>query len=445
MRNGAVASLALVALLAGCAEKEVILPGERFDIRTPLDASMPTEGQPAPSQPIAENRSVPISLPKPVVNAEWTHRGSNVRHLAPHAAIAAQPVLIWSAPIGEGNSQRSRIATTPVAADGRVFTLDSAANVTATSTGGGTLWQVSLVPPTDDGAKASGGGLALGAGKLFVTTVYGELVALDPASGGVVWRQRFNSTLTSAPAVADGVVYLVGDDNSAWAIDAETGRLRWEIPAAPSAPGMLGGAGPAVAEGLVLFPFPNGQLIGALRESGVELWRASVAGVRLGRAFGIVSEITADPVVTGAVTFVGNASGRTVAIETRTGKQRWAAIEGAVGSLALGGGSIFLVNDEARLVRLNAETGEVIWQVELPFFVKDKPTKRKAIFAHYGPILAGGRVVIASSDGLMRFFNPTDGALVASAEIPGGAAAAPIAMGGTIYVVGAKGQLHAFR
>ena len=39
-----------------------------------------------------------------------------------------------------------------------------------------------------------------------------------------------------------------------------------------------------------------------------------------------------------------------------------------------------------------SRSGEVIWQIELPYFVKDKPNKRKAIFAHYGPILAGGRV-----------------------------------------------------
>ena len=124
MRNALVAGLALAALLAGCAEKEVILPGERFDVRSPLDASIPTEGEPVPTDTAIENRSVPISLPSPVVNADWTHRGSNVRHLAPHVALSAQPVRIWTAAIGEGNSRRNRIATTPVVAGGRVFTLD---------------------------------------------------------------------------------------------------------------------------------------------------------------------------------------------------------------------------------------------------------------------------------------------------------------------------------
>ena len=445
MRKALVAGLALAGLLAGCAEREVILPGERFDVRTPLDASIPTEGAPAPTDGVIQNRSVPISLPSPVVNADWTHRGSNARHLAPHVALSAQPVRVWTAGIGEGNSRRNRISTTPVVAEGRVFTLDSRATLTATSTAGATLWQVSLVPANDDGSEVSGGGLAFGDGKVFVTTVFGELAALYPATGAIIWRQRFLAPITSAPTVAEGIVYVVADDNSAWAVTALDGRLRWEIPAAPSTPGRLGGAGPAIADGLVLLPFPSGQLVGALRKSGVEAWRASVAGRRLGRAYGMVSEISADPVVAGPVTYVGNASGRLVALDTRSGEQIWAAVEGATTTVAVGGGSIFLVNDEARLLRLDAATGEVIWQVELPYFVNDRPNRRKAIFAHYGPVLAGGRVVIASSDGLLRFFSPTDGSLAGSLEIPGGAAAPPIAAGGAVYVVGTEGQLHAFR
>ena len=445
MRNSVFAGLSLFALLAGCAPKELILPGERFDVQTPLEASLPVDGQPAPTETVSANRSVPISLPKPVVNADWTHRGQNVRHLAPHAALSAQPVHVWTAAIGQGNSRRYRISATPVVAGGRIFTLDARATVTATSTGGGTLWSANMTPVTDRGGEASGGGLAFGEGRLFVTTAFGELLALDPASGSVIWRQRFDAPITGAPAVADGIVYVVARNNSAWAVDAADGRLRWQLPGTPSISGMVGAAGPAVTDKLVLLPYPSGALVGALRQGGVEVWQASVVGKRLGRAYGGVSEITGDPVVAGNVTYVGNASGRVVAIDTTSGERLWEATEGAVSTMAVAGGSLFLVNDQAALVRLNAATGEVIWTVDMPYFTQEKVKKRLAIYAHYGPILAGGRLVVASSDGLVRFFSPTDGSLVGTAEIPGGATAAPVVAGGTLYVVGAKGQLHAFR
>ena len=109
------------------------------------------------------------------------------------------------------------------------------------------------------------------------------------------------------------------------------------------------------------------------------------------------------------------------------------------------GGSVFVVNDENRLVRLDAATGAEIWAVDMPYFLKTKAKKRKAIVPLFGPVLAGGRLVVASGDGELRLFNPVDGALIGGVEIPGGAATAPALAGGVLYVVSASGQLHAFR
>ena len=436
----------LGTLLVGCADKEVILPGVRFDVTAPLEASVPQEGQPAPAPAAPEpNRSVAISLPAQVQLADWTHRGSNPRHLAPHSALSAQPVRVFSAPIGEGNSRKFRISATPVVSGGRVFTLDARATVTATSTGGGTLWSSNITPASDPGGEASGGGLAFGEGRLFVTSGFGELLAMDPASGAVVWRQRLGSPVTGAPTVVGGIVYVVTRDSSAWAVNAADGTLRWQITGAPATAGMTVAAGPAVTDRLAILPLPSGEVLGALRLGGVQTWSTFVRGERLGRGYTEVSGLGADPVVAGPVTYVGNLSGRTVALETETGARLWTADEGAYSVIAVAGGSVFLVNDQADLVRLNASTGERIWSVDMPYFVKDKPRRQEAIFAHFGPVLAGGRLVVASSDGVLRFFSPTDGSLVGTVDLPGGAASAPVVVGGVLYVVAGNGQLHAFR
>lgn len=445
LRTKAVLAGVLALLLAGCADREVILPGERFDATAPLAGSQPTEGQEAASTAPAPNRSVPISLPAQVRLAEWTHRGSNPRHLTPHSALSAQPVQVWSAPIGEGNSRKYRIAATPVVAGGRVFTMDARATVTATSTGGGTLWSANVTPPSDPEAEGSGGGLAFGDGRLFVTTVFGELLALDPATGAVLWRQRLGAPITGAPTVQGGIVYVVARDSSAWALDAADGKLRWQLLGAPATAGMIVAASPATTDRLVLLPLASGELLGALRLGGVQTWSNFVKGQRVGRAFTLVSGLGADPVIAGATTYVGNLAGRTVALETETGQNIWTARDGAQSMISVAGGSVFLVNDEANLVRLNASTGERIWSVELPYFVNDKPRRQTAIFAHFGPVLAGGRLVIASSDGVLRFFSPTDGALVGTVALPGGAASAPVIVAGVLYVVAGNGQLLAFR
>ncbi len=444
--KSAVSGLALLAVLAGC-ERELVLPGERFNPRTPLEASLPTKEQPAPVDPAGQvaNSSAPIALPAASANADWTHRGGNMRHLAPHGSLSAAPARVWSASIGAGNSRRNRISAAPVVADGRVFTLDATANLQATALNGAPLWTADLTPEADSRDEVSGGGLAVGGGRLFVATGYGDLLAIDPATGGTVWRQRLGAAVTGAPAVEGGVVYVVGRDSSAWAIDATDGKVKWQLPGAPGKAGMIGTAAPAVADRVVLLPFVSGEMIAALKQGGVQVWTAGIVGQRLGRAYAGIADLTGDPVVDGAVTYVGNAAGRTYAVATSSGETLWSANEGALGPVLPVGGSVFLVNDEARLVRLDAATGAVIWSVEMPYFEKDKPKKHKSITAHYGPVLAGGRIAVAGGDGVLRLFSPTDGTLVASAEIPGGAASQPALAGGLLLVVGGNGQLHAFR
>lgn len=445
--NTAVSGLALLALLGACAEKELILPGERFDVRAPLDASVPVEGNPTPVDATnrQQNRAEPIALPPAQANADWTHRAGSTRHLMPHGALSAQPVRVWTVDIGAGNSRKNRISAAPVVADGRVFTLDATAVLAATSTAGQPLWSVDLTPETDARSEVSGGGLAYGGGRVFVASAYGDLLAVDPANGAVIWRQRLGAPVTGAPTVEGGVVYVVGRDGSAWGVEADSGRVAWQFPGTPSTSGMIGSAAPAITDRAVLLPFGSGEVVAALKQTGIRVWGAAIAGERRGRAYALVSDITGDPVVVGPVTYVGTNAGRTAAISTSLGERIWTANEGALGPVLPVGGSVFLVNDEARLVRLDAATGEVIWSVEMPYYTKKKIKRRAEIYPHYGPVLAGGRLVVASGDGLLRFFNPVDGALLATVEVPGGAAAQPALAGGQLYVVGAKGQLHAFR
>ena len=236
LQTGLVTGLCLIALLGACKPRELILPGERFNVRTPLDASVPVDGQPAPVAPPdrADNISQPISLPAASANPDWTHRAGNSRHLMPHGALSASPQRVFSANIGAGSSRRNRIAAAPIVADGRIYTIDGLSGLVATSTSGARLWAVDLTAQFDKGGKVSGGGLAYGGGRLFAATGYGEVVAVDPASGAVIWRQRFDAPVMGAPTVDNGVVYVSGRDGAAFALTADTGRVLWDIPGTPN-------------------------------------------------------------------------------------------------------------------------------------------------------------------------------------------------------------------
>lgn len=438
--------VAVLALLAACGPKEVILKGERFPVRADLEASVPVEGQPAPTAPAdMVSRSEPISLGAQSAG-DWTHRAGNASHLMPHAALSPTPKRVWSANIGAGSSRKNRISAAPIVAGGRVFTIDAGTLVTATSTSGATLWSTDLTAAFDKGGGLSAGGLAASGNQLFATSGYGELVALDASSGQVIWRQNVDSPMSSAPATDGKAVYVSGRDGSAWSIDAATGKVIWQVVGTPGKTAYVGSAAPTIGDRAVIFPSAAGDLMAVLKiGGGTKVWQSSLAGKRLGRAYALTYDVTGDAVIAGKTLYAGSGSGRTVAMSASSGEKIWSAGEGALGPVAAAGGSLFLVNDEARLVRLDAATGETIWSVEMPYFTTDKIKKRKGIYAHYGPVLAGGRIMVVSSDGLLRAFDPADGTLTYTAEIPGGAASQPAVAGGTLYVVGGNGQLHAFR
>jgi outer membrane protein assembly factor BamB len=419
-----------LVLLASCGEQDIILPGERLDVR--------------PSE-IQANEDRPIRLAAQVSNSEWTHRNGGVDHHITHPALSVGLTQVFSSNIGEGDSRRARITADPVVAAGVVFTLDSRARVTATATSGQTLWAVDVTPSNDGANDASGGGLAVSNGRVFVTTGFGELTTLDAASGAEIWTQDLDAPGGSAPTVSGDLVYLVSRDSTAWAIKAENGRVRWQLNGTPSIANFSGGAGAATNGELVVFPFPSGEVIGAFPQGGLQRWTNVVSGERLGQASAAISDIAGDPVIIGDRVYVANFSGRLVAMNIENGERIWTSVEAALSPVWPAGDSVFLVNELNQLVRLDASDGSSVWKVELPQYEETRVRGLRTVYANYGPVLAGGRLIVASSDGFIREYNPASGALIGATPIAGGAASNPVIAGQTLYVVSKDGQLVAFR
>lgn len=420
--------------LSACAERQEILPGPREDIRP--DARDLTQ---------TVNRSLPVSLPAQQTNANWAQAHGSAMFRTDHPALGSAPSLLWSANIGDGDSRRGRITANPVVAGGRVFTLDAGAQVMAHGLDGSRLWARDLRPERERAGQASGGGLAYDDGRIYASSGYGLMTAMDAETGAVIWQQKLEATGSGTPTVAGDLVYLVSGDDTAWAIDKDNGRIAWQLSAAPEVGNVIGGAAPALTDQFVIFAFGAGDVQAAFRKGGLRMWDAPIAGQRRFRASTKVVDITGDPVVVGDTVYVGTHSGRTVALKAGNGERIWTADDGAMDPVWPAGNALFLVNDRNELVRLSTEDGSRVWVQELPRFTRNRARRQVAVFAHYGPVVAGGQVVVASGDGFVRFFDPASGDLVRQVELPGGASTAPVVAGGTLYVVSKRGQLHAFR
>ena len=432
---------ALALLLSACAEREIILPGKR----EPIDAVLSNTGNAQTEAQAVTEAARGISLPAQVTNAEAPQGLGTQAFRTDHPSLGATLAPVWSVSIGKGDSRKHRIVADPVVAGGRVFTLDSLSTVSAVSTGGQLLWQRDVLPDGANEGDGTGGGLAADGDLLYVTTGFGALSALDADTGAIVWTQDLNATASGRPTVFGDLVYVIAGDDTGWALNKTTGRIAWQISSSESRTNVLGAPAPVVANGLTVFAFGSGEMQAVFSQGGLRRWDATVLGGRTGRALSRIDDVTGRPVAANGVIYAANQAGRTIAVNAGSGARLWTAPEGAFGTVLPVADSVFLVSDRNELLRLSAQDGTRIWGIELPEFVKNRPGQRYEIFAHHGPVLAGGRLLVASSDESLRSYDPATGGLVGVTDIPAGATTAPVVAGQTLYVVNRKGDLIAYR
>ena len=124
--------------------------------------------------------------------------------------------------------------------------------------------------------------------------------ALDAATGGVIWRQELDTPVGGAPATDGNVVYVSGRDGSAWALSAKDGKVIWRVVGTPGKTGYVGAAAPTITDRVVIFPSSGGELLAVLKVgNGTIVWRNSLAGKRLGKAYAFTPDLTGVGVISG--------------------------------------------------------------------------------------------------------------------------------------------------
>lgn len=437
MKVGAVLYIGLIILVVGCSAKDTRLGGER---------KMPDGSVFVDSKAQFLVKSPPsLDLPNARLNTEWTHQGGNAQHYSGHVALSSDLTLQWVTAIGQGDGRRSEISASPVIQGDRIFTLDSKSLVTALRLDGSVIWQRNVSEAYSDVNEAFGGGLAVQGNNLFVTTGFGTVLALSVLSGEVYWEQDLTSFGGASPTVVDDLLYVPARDGAAWAIETSTGRVKWQVIGQSVQSNYTGGPGVAVSDKYALFPFGSGDLLAAFRLGGQRSWNSILSGARLGRARGQVQDLTGQPVIEGSVVYLANSSGRMAAMDLDTGLRLWTANQGSQEGIFVVGSSLFTVSDENNLIRVSKADGKLVWSTPLPNSTQTSGLRRGKTFVHHGPILSGGRLLLASSDALIRQFDPANGDLIKIIKMPSGAASAPIVVDGTLYVLSTNGNLLAFR
>lgn len=386
---------------------------------------------------------VQVLLPAAAVNDSWTQPGGNAAKSMGQLQLAATPARAWSAVIN-GGSERERLAASPVVAEGKLFVTDVDAVVHAfDAKTGAALWTAALATGKDNRTARFGGGVSYDDGQVFATDGLGDVVALKAADGAEIWRAKPGGPLRGSPTIANGVVYVLSQDDQLFALDQVKGVVQWAAQGTAETQGVFGVAAPAAGQGSVIAGFSSGELNAYRYENGRQLWQDALSRTSISTSVSSIADIDAAPVIDQGRVYAVGQGGRMVALELGTGKRLWEQNLAGIATPWLAGEWLYVVTDDARLICLAGSSGKARWIAQLPRFRNLK--KKRGPITWFGPVLAGNHLVLTNSEGQVVFANPNDGSIATTTEGKTPFSLGPVVADQVLYTLDSKGRLTAYR
>jgi outer membrane protein assembly factor BamB len=246
----------------------------------------------------------------------------------------------------------------------------------------------------------------------------------------LLWHYTERPLLEFPPIYVDGRLYAVNNSGTAFALDAETGKVLWE-----RSLGRLNASSPAYSKHrLYIVNLVPGHVVKLDAKTGRVIWRRALPG-----------RAESSPLVIGSTVYFGCENDQLFALSTRNGHVRWATtLGGPVKSAPAYRNGVLYVGDYGGYMNaVDAKTGRIKWQT----------SSLGQGFGTSGefystPALAFGRVYAGNNDDRVYSFDQSDGTLAWSYSTGGyvysGPAVAQTAdTGPTVYIGSFDGNVYA--
>jgi outer membrane protein assembly factor BamB len=387
--------------------------------------------------------ATPVLLPDPVDNADWPQSGGDASKSLGGVTLGDATKVVWRAQIS-GGGPLGKLASPPVVSGGKLFVIDTDAVIHAfDAESGKRLWDNSIGTATRLNLTDFGGGVSAEGERIFASTGVGDVVALEAATGKVLWTKRPGGPLRGSPTVSNGNVYVMSQDNQIFALSETDGAVVWQDTGTLQTTGVFGVASPAAAQGSVIAGFSSGELSVYRYENGRVLWGDSLSRTNISTAVSTLTDIDADPVIDRGRVFAIGEGGRMASYELVSGQRLWELNIGGIATPVVAGEWVFVVTDKGRLYCIARTAGKVRWIADLGGY--RNPKSKSGPIRWYGPVLAGGKLILVSTDGEMAFVDPAEGKVTQKRKGDLPMSLPPIVADKLLYVLTDNGTIIAYK
>jgi outer membrane protein assembly factor BamB len=408
-------------------------------------------------EPSRSLKGVDYYLPPAQAVADWPVAAGPQDQLVQNAAAGKAFQVAWTKSIGVGSKGKTEVMAQPVSDGKLIYTLDGEARVSAFDVNTGReAWSVDLNPHNKRDKVTYGGGLAVADGKLYVTSGFRFLMALDPATGKTLWQKSVDTPLHSAPSISGKYVIVTDVQNQIFAFDKETGEMGWTYQAIAEPARIMKAAAPVVSDGVVYAPFSSGELMAINADSGQTVWEQVLAQSNRTNALSEIRDISGHPVVYKGEVLAASHSGVFQAMNATTGEPTWTVPVDSVNSPWVAGDVVYLVSLTGELICVNRDSGQIYWlkdldegaknaKVKTGFLGLGKPKVGEDSTEWAGPFMASDKLVMVTSKGQAIALDPKTGNVTNTLNLGGPAYLTPIAVGDKLFVVTDDAKLVAIR
>ncbi len=375
-----------------------------------------------------------VQLPSPRRNTRWYK--SNAQHILteqnPRAPWKLKSFKTIS--VGEGSDDINYpLALQPVIADQKIFVMDAAGTVSAypvENTTDTPLW-ITHIEVEEGKENFTQGGLVYDQGKLFVSSGYTAVIALDAQTGAELWKKSISGVTRSAPDARDGQLFVQTLDNRLYALSANDGTILWIHSEIEKELTRIGAASPVALGEAVLASYSSGGIYALKSDSGKGVWTDSLASTDSNSLY-LLSDIDVTPVISDGRVYAASQGGALASFELFTGTRVWEREFPSSGGLWIASNFLYAMSEHAEVAAFYTVNGGVKWVSSLPRYQEQE---EKEGYIHWsGPIMAGSRLLVVGSHGKMLAISPMSGEIMKEYDIPEDIYAAPVVAYGNIYL-----------
>ncbi|MFN2359794.1 MAG: outer membrane protein assembly factor BamB [Marinobacter sp.] len=343
----------------------------------------------------------------------------------PEISETVELKTVWSMGVGDGHDDKF-LYLAPLNAGDTIYAASAEGEVWAVDPENGeVVWYQDL----DEDITAGVGG---DQGNLYLVTRDAQLKALSRQDGTELWQQPLPNESLASPQSNGRLAVVQTIDGKVLAFNTSDGEKAWQYDSDVPVLSMRAAAAPLVGADLVLASLANGKLMAISTETGQPVWQYDVGQPQGRTELERLVDVAGEPLILESAAMVVGYQGKLALVDLQSGEEIWSRKASSLQSPMIGSGNIFIAGANGDITAYRGNDRRELW-------VQDKLSWRQPT----QPVVFDDYLLVGDYEGYIHMLSLEDGSLQGQLEFDDDGLRVPFQrlQNGNLLVYGNSGKM----